>query len=205
MQESTDGGKLNRGLAVLNTGFSFLKRPLTKEEFEDLSILGWLTQVFQAAYLIWDDIMDYSEYRRGKPCRYRMADTGLLAINDASLLKSCIFILLQNHSQNHPEYLAFIELFNEAGFRTELGQLCDTTTARNGAAGDMTAEQYTEIQNWRPGIFLPLLFGCRPLLKVKLSDISGGQYLLFLLSAQYSYLGAKLRFMSPQTLTSLQI
>ncbi|KAI2896766.1 hypothetical protein CBS76997_9246 [Aspergillus niger] len=108
MNESTDGGKLNRGLAVLNTGFSFLKRPLTKEEFEDLSILGWLTQVFQAAYLIWDDIMDYSEYRRGKPCRYRMADTGLLAINDASLLKSCIFILLQNHSQNHPEYLAFI-------------------------------------------------------------------------------------------------
>jgi farnesyl diphosphate synthase len=92
----------------VNTGFSFLKRRLTEVEHEDLSILGWLTELFQAAYLIWDDIMDNSEYRRGKPCWYRAGGTGLLAINDASLLKSGIFILLQRHSRNYPEYLAFV-------------------------------------------------------------------------------------------------
>jgi farnesyl diphosphate synthase len=46
----------------VNTGFSFLKRRLTEVEHEDLSILGWLNELFQAAYLILDDIMDNSEY-----------------------------------------------------------------------------------------------------------------------------------------------
>ncbi|KAE8384153.1 isoprenoid synthase domain-containing protein [Aspergillus alliaceus] len=142
LRDNTTGGKLNRGMAVVNTGHNLLKRPLTVKEYEELSILGWLTELFQAAYLIWDDIMDRPESRRGKPCWYRAEDVGLLAINDASLLKTCIFKLLHRHFRDHPEYLAFIELFNEAGFRTELGQLCDTSTASNDTAGDMTAEQY---------------------------------------------------------------
>ncbi|KAF4219432.1 hypothetical protein CNMCM8980_000432 [Aspergillus fumigatiaffinis] len=62
LKENTAGGKLSRGLAVVNTGFSFLKRRLTEVEHEDLSILGWLNELFQAAYLILDDIMDNSEY-----------------------------------------------------------------------------------------------------------------------------------------------
>ncbi|GIJ89487.1 hypothetical protein Asppvi_008429 [Aspergillus pseudoviridinutans] len=162
LKENTAGGKLIRGLAVVNTGFSFLKRPLTEAEHEELSILGWCTELFQAAYLIWDDIMDNSEYRRGKPCWYRAGGVGLLAINDASLLKSCIFILLQRHFRDHPEYLAFIELFNEAGFRTELGQLCDTTIGCNSIAGDMSAEQYTFIATNKTAFYsfyLPVALG----------------------------------------------
>ncbi|KAL5356424.1 isoprenoid synthase domain-containing protein [Aspergillus floccosus] len=80
--------------------------------------LAVLTELFQAA----------SEYRRGKLCWYRAEGVGLLAINDA-------------HFRDHPEYVAFVELFNEAGFRTELGQLCDTSTACNNRTGDMTADQ----------------------------------------------------------------
>ncbi|KAF5859798.1 hypothetical protein ETB97_002407 [Aspergillus alliaceus] len=118
LRDNTTGGKLNRGMAVVNTGHNLLKRPLTVKEYEELSIIGWLTELS------------------------RQQDVGLLAINDASLLKTCIFKLLHRHFRDHPEYLAFIELFNEAGFRTELGQLCDTSTASNDTAGDMTAEQY---------------------------------------------------------------
>ncbi|KAF7158191.1 hypothetical protein CNMCM5623_002857 [Aspergillus felis] len=162
MQRGTPAAQRERVERCLEENTGFLKRPLTEVEHEDLSILGWCTELFQAAYLVWDDIMDNSEYRRGKPCWYRAGGVGLLAINDASLLKSCIFILLQRHFRNHPEYLAFIELFNEAGFRTELGQLCDTTIGCNSTAGDRSAEQYNFIATNKTAFYsfyLPVALG----------------------------------------------
>ncbi|KAJ5471483.1 hypothetical protein N7530_008840 [Penicillium desertorum] len=128
--DNTQGGKLHRGLTVVDTGHALQKRPLTPTEFQELSILGWLTEIFQASYLISDDIMDNSEYRRGKQCWYRRDGVGLAAINDATLLKSSIFILLQKNFRQHSQYLSIVELFIEAGFRTELGQLCDARASQ---------------------------------------------------------------------------
>ncbi|RJE22100.1 farnesyl pyrophosphate synthetase [Aspergillus sclerotialis] len=142
LRATTEGGKLNRGLTVVRTGYNLLHEHPTPQEQEHLNILGWLVELFQAAYLIWDDIMDGSEYRRGRPCWYKREDVGLTAVNDAAMLKSCIFVLLRRHFRNHPEYVAFMELFHEAGFRTELGQLCDTATAAGGNIEDMTAGRY---------------------------------------------------------------
>ncbi|KAE8151626.1 isoprenoid synthase domain-containing protein [Aspergillus avenaceus] len=130
--ETTQNGKLHRGLTVLDTGSCLLDRPLSSTEFNDLSILGWLTEIFQAAYLIWDDIMDKSEYRRGKPCWYLREGVGLAAINDAALLNSSIFFLLRKHFKHHPSYVDMLELFHEVGGRTELGQLADTVQYDHG-------------------------------------------------------------------------
>lgn len=139
MTENLNGGKLHRGLTVVDAGCALQKRPLTPKEFHELSILGWLTEIFQTSYLISDDLMDSSQYRRGKPCWYRRDGVGLIAVNDAELLKSSIFILLQKHFQHHSEYLHIIKLFNEASFRTELGQLGDTRTSH----GDHDLEHKT--------------------------------------------------------------
>ncbi|EYE98617.1 FPP/GGPP synthase family protein [Aspergillus ruber CBS 135680] len=139
---TTEGGKLNRGITVVKSGYALLPNPPTPQEHAHLRILGWLVELFQAAYLVWDDIMDGSEYRRGRPCWYKGEGVGLTAINDACMLKSCIFMLLRRHFRGHPEYAALVELFHEAAFRTELGQLCDTTTAASGQIQDMTAERY---------------------------------------------------------------
>ncbi|KAE8384119.1 isoprenoid synthase domain-containing protein [Aspergillus alliaceus] len=143
---NTDGGKLHRGLTVVDTGGGLLQQPLNPTEFLDLSILGWLTEIFQASYLIWDDIMDNSEYRRGRLCWYRQDNVGRAAINDAALLRSLIYILLRKHFRHHPEYFGMLELFNEAGLRTELGQLSDMDTAlRDHSLEDMTVETYSFI------------------------------------------------------------
>ncbi|KAJ5471477.1 hypothetical protein N7530_008834 [Penicillium desertorum] len=71
LKANIEGGKLNRDLS-----HALLHRPLIDIEFEHLSILGWLTELFQAVYLMWDDIMDGSETRRGKPCWHRQQTVG---------------------------------------------------------------------------------------------------------------------------------
>lgn len=73
--------------------------------------------------------MDSSVTRRGQPCWYRQPGVGMIAINDAFMLESAIFILLRKHFRSHPQYLEIMELFHETTFQTELGQTCDLLTA----------------------------------------------------------------------------
>ncbi|OJJ49014.1 hypothetical protein ASPZODRAFT_13755 [Penicilliopsis zonata CBS 506.65] len=123
------GGKLNRGLSVPDTALALLGRPLTEEEFKHLSTLGWLTELLQAFFLVSDDIMDTSITRRGQPCWYRHEGVGMIAINDAFMLESGIYIILKKMFRSHPAYVDLVELFHETTWQTELGQLCDLITA----------------------------------------------------------------------------
>lgn len=102
---------------------------MSPEEFKDLATLGWLTELLQAFFLVSDDIMDSSITRRGEPCWYRQKGVGMIAINDAFMLESSIFLTLKKRFRAHPAYLDLIELFHEVTWQTELGQLCDLITA----------------------------------------------------------------------------
>ena len=53
----------------------------------------------------------------------------MIAINDAFMLESSIYILLKRHFKTHPAYIDLIELFHETSFQTEIGQQCDLLTA----------------------------------------------------------------------------
>ena len=116
-------------MSVPDTAIQVLKRPLSPEEFRLTSTLGWLTELLQAFFLVSDDIMDSSITRRGEPCWYRQPGVGMIAINDAFMLESAIYLILKKHYRSHPAYLDLIELFHEVTFQTELGQLCDLITA----------------------------------------------------------------------------
>lgn len=129
LNANTPGGKLNRGLSVPDTALQILQRPLTQDELRDLSMLGWLIELLQAFFLVSDDIMDSSVTRRGQPCWYRQPKVGMIAINDAFMLESAIYLILKKHFRSHPAYTDFLELFHEVTWQTELGQLCDLITA----------------------------------------------------------------------------
>ncbi len=116
-------------MSVPDTGSQLLDRPLSAQEFKDLATLGWLTELLQAFFLVSDDIMDSSITRRGEPCWYRQQCVGMIAINDAFMLESSIYLTLKKHFRSHPAYLDLIELFHEVTWQTELGQLCDLITA----------------------------------------------------------------------------
>jgi farnesyl diphosphate synthase len=149
------GGKLNRGLAVPDTGVSLLKRELTGEEFKDLSTLGWMTELLQAFFLVSDDIMDSSITRRGQPCWYRQAGVGLIAINDAFMLESSIFVLLKKQFRSHPAYIDLVDLFHETAFKTEFGQLCDLLTAPEDHVdlNNFSMEKFTFIVTYKTAYY----------------------------------------------------
>lgn len=103
--------------------------PLSEEEYFQAATLGWMTELLQAFFLVSDDIMDSSITRRGQPCWYRQPNVGMVAINDAFLLETSIYLLLKKYFRSHPSYIDLVELFHETTFQTELGQLADLLTA----------------------------------------------------------------------------
>lgn len=127
------GGKLNRGLSVVDT-YALLKGyksvdELSAEEYKKVAILGWCIELLQAYFLVADDMMDKSITRRGQPCWYKVPNVGEIAINDAFMLEGAIYCLLKNHFKQEPYYVDLLELFHDVTFQTELGQLLDLITA----------------------------------------------------------------------------
>ncbi|CAG7950221.1 unnamed protein product [Penicillium olsonii] len=141
---NTQGGKLHRCWTVLDTAQALKGDALAAEQTRDLMILGWLVEIQNAGYLIWDDIMDGSETRRGKPCWYRREEIGLMSINDGCLLTSTVFIVLKLCFKDHPAYHDLVEVFRETALQIELGQSYDLLTASShyGGLSQFTREKY---------------------------------------------------------------
>lgn len=129
---NTPGGKLNRGLSVIDT-YAILKGTtsdkLGDEEYKKAALLGWCIELLQAYFLVADDMMDASKTRRGQPCWYLVEGVGNIAINDSFMLEGAIYILLKKHFRQDKYYVDLLDLFHEVTFQTELGQLLDLVTA----------------------------------------------------------------------------
>ncbi|TKA67365.1 Farnesyl pyrophosphate synthase [Cryomyces minteri] len=129
LNHNTVGGKCNRGMSVVDTSTLLLSHPLSNDEYFRAATLGWMIELLQAFFLVSDDIMDGSKTRRGSPCWYLMPRVGMIAINDAFMLESSIYILLKKYFRQEKNYVDLLELFHEVTFQTELGQACDLLTA----------------------------------------------------------------------------
>ena len=69
----------------------------------------------QAYFLVADDIMDGSITRRGQPCWYKKDNIGMMAVNDALILESCIYELLDKHLKGDPYYHDAVDAFHKVG------------------------------------------------------------------------------------------
>ncbi|KZT53665.1 terpenoid synthase [Calocera cornea HHB12733] len=123
------GGKLNRGMSVVDSLEILRGGPLSEEEYFKSALLGWCVELLQAFFLVSDDIMDSSITRRGQPCWYRVEGIGMIAINDSFMLEGSIYHLLKSHFRKDSYYVDLLDLFHETTFQTELGQLIDLITA----------------------------------------------------------------------------
>lgn len=129
---NTPGGKLNRGLSVIDTYCILKNKPvetLQENEYKKVALLGWAIELLQAYFLVADDMMDQSKTRRGQPCWYLNEGVGNIAINDSFMLEGAIYILLKKHFRQDSYYVDLLDLFHEVTFQTELGQLLDLVTA----------------------------------------------------------------------------
>ncbi|KAI9720341.1 MAG: Farnesyl pyrophosphate synthetase [Chrysothrix sp. TS-e1954] len=156
---NTLGGKCNRGLSVPDTVSLLLSDPTattpSSAHFHPASTLGWLVELLQAFFLVSDDMMDHSHTRRGQACWYLRREVGNIAINDAFMLESSIYILLKRHFRPHADYLAMLELFLDVDFRTEMGQQCDLLTAPEDRVdlGDFSMQKYTFIVKYKTAYY----------------------------------------------------
>ncbi|ODQ48675.1 hypothetical protein PICMEDRAFT_70295 [Pichia membranifaciens NRRL Y-2026] len=130
---NTPGGKLNRGLSVVDT-YALLKNyksydDFSAVEYKKAAILGWCIELLQAYFLVADDMMDQSITRRGQPCWYKVDGVKEIAINDAFMLEGAIYILLKKYFRSDSYYVDLLDLFHEVTFQTEMGQLLDLITA----------------------------------------------------------------------------
>jgi len=129
MDYNVPGGKLNRGLSVVDSVAILKGRELTESEYFKAAVLGWSVEWLQAYFLVSDDIMDASITRRGQPCWYRVEGVGLMAVNDALILEGAIFQMIRKHFRKEPFYVDLIDLLHEVSYQTEMGQLVDLITA----------------------------------------------------------------------------
>lgn len=126
------GGKLNRGISVVDS-YKLLKGgQLSEDEFFLASSLGWCIEWLQAYFLVLDDIMDNSHTRRGQPCWFRLPKVGMIAANDGILLRNHIPRILKRHFREKPYYVDLLDLFNEVEFQTASGQMLDLITTHEG-------------------------------------------------------------------------
>ncbi|OBZ72800.1 Farnesyl pyrophosphate synthase [Grifola frondosa] len=123
------GGKLNRGMSVVDSVAILKGGSLTDDEYFRAALLGWCVELLQAFFLVSDDMMDQSVTRRGQPCWFRIEHVNYIAINDSFMLEGAIYHLLKSHFRSEPYYVDLLELFHETTFQTELGQLIDLITA----------------------------------------------------------------------------
>jgi farnesyl diphosphate synthase len=132
LQYTVPGGKMNRGLSVIDTYQVLLGRALTDQELLRSSVLGWTVEWLQAFFLVADDLMDGSHTRRGNPCWFRLPDVGLNAANDSLILEACLYKVLKRYFRQDPFYVSLFELMQEVTYKTELGQMLDLRTAVPG-------------------------------------------------------------------------
>jgi len=106
------------------------KSELTEENLRLANILGWCVEFLQAFFLVADDIMDGSKLRRGQPAWYTKDEIGLSGFNDALLLETCIYALLESHFKDKPYYNSILHEFHETTRHTCVGQALDLLTPR---------------------------------------------------------------------------
>ncbi|KAH8981412.1 farnesyl diphosphate synthase [Lactarius akahatsu] len=133
MNYNMPGGKLKRGLSVVDSVAILKGRELTDEEY------------FKAAVLDCN-IMDSTTTRRGQPW-YRLEGVGSMAINDALVMEGATFQVVRMHFRTEPFYVDMLDLLQEGChvippfstkslnrhvqvlYRTEMGQLVDLIIA----------------------------------------------------------------------------
>mmetsp|Transcript_57658 Transcript_57658/g.137141 ORF Transcript_57658/g.137141 Transcript_57658/m.137141 type:complete len:439 (-) Transcript_57658:108-1424(-) len=149
------GGKMNRGLMVVQSGvtlFKAKKMEITPQVLTKFAVLGWCIEWLQAFFLILDDIMDGSTHRRGQPCWYKVEEVKMIAINDGLIVEQLLYRLLKKHFGDEPYYGQLVDFFLETTFQTSCGQLLDTICEKV-EVDDFTKERWRLVCKYKTAFY----------------------------------------------------
>jgi len=155
LEYNVKGGKMNRGLMVVESGkalFEHNKIPFTDHDLGRFAVLGWCIEWMQAWLLIADDMMDASVTRRGQPCWYKHDHVKEIAINDALMLEMLVFKMLKRHFGTESYYVQLVDLLMETTWETEVGQMLDTL-CMNLQLKDFSLDRWTQIVQYKTSYY----------------------------------------------------
>jgi len=157
------GGKMNRGIAVVESYCYLTNNSVTEENLKIAIALGWAVELLQAFFLVADDIMDDSHTRRTKPCWFRTNNLGVKAFNDSILLESVLYQLVSSYCKQQPYYLDILELLHDVTLQTSVGQAMDLLSApspnEKPNIDEFTMRKYNAIVKYKTAyysFFLPV-------------------------------------------------
>jgi len=151
-----NGGKLNRGVAVLSTLYHVKGGVVSEEELRTAAVLGWCIEWIQGSFLVADDMMDSSVTRRGHPCWYKLEHVGGKAVNDAMLLMTQVHRLIKKHVTDKELYYDVETVITDTIYQTELGQMLDMETQPPKGQPDLsqyTVERYEQIVKYKTAFY----------------------------------------------------
>lgn len=154
LEYNTQGGKMNRGLIVVETGVALMKhqgREPSNADLHRFAVLGWAVEYLQACMLMADDMMDGSVTRRGNPCWYRLPEVGLLNTNDFLMVEMYVYKIVKRHFGQEEIFPWLVDLLLET-FQTECGQLLDSICA-NCELEELTTERWTLIVKYKTAFY----------------------------------------------------
>lgn len=155
LEYNTQGGKMNRGLIVVETGVAILRhqgKEPTNSDLHRFAVLGWAVEYLQACMLMADDMMDGSVTRRGNPCYYKLEDVGMLNTNDFLMIEMFVYKLVKRHFGQEVVFPWIVDLFLETTFQTECGQLLDSICV-NCTLEEFTTERWTLIVKYKTAFY----------------------------------------------------
>jgi len=151
LESTVPNGKRVRGLTTV-IAYKLLENPenLTKENIRLANILGWCTELVEAAVIVYDDLMDNSLTRRNGPCWHRRDGVGLVAISDAIGLNTSAYIILKKYFSTHPLYTEIFEFFHSIMYHTAFGQTMDSIRY---APEDINMKKFKTIAKYKTGFY----------------------------------------------------
>jgi len=153
-------GKKLRGLCTYESLKSLTSdKEVSTDLINQSKSIGWCIEFMQASFLVADDMMDNSTYRRGKLCWYLHKEVGNVAINDSFFLLGTVQLIITEFCANHQMYTKLTELFNKTLLNTVVGQGLDLITppkVEPGAPFDFnnyTQQTYDSIVIWKTAYY----------------------------------------------------
>ncbi|XP_013171872.1 PREDICTED: farnesyl pyrophosphate synthase-like [Papilio xuthus] len=132
---------------------------LNEKKLHQIQVLAWGVELLQTYYNIGDDIEDNAKTRSGKLCWHQLPGVGLMAINDADLIRSFIYEMVKNNIEEPISYTVQ-NYFNETYFALNIGQLMDISLTRSNDYEQFTIEYYNLLNYFKSAFYtvkLPIL------------------------------------------------
>eukprot|EP00835_Amoeboradix_gromovi_P006122 NODE_666_length_5382_cov_0.356048.p2 type:complete len:335 gc:universal NODE_666_length_5382_cov_0.356048:5304-4300(-) len=153
IKNNLSNGKLIRGSLTIS-----VSKELNNSNLFFASLLGASVEYLQSSYLILDDIMDQSDYRRGHLAWHKQV--GLSAINDGIFLRELIHSTLSSHFKDHSNYLEIVDLFNNVHLCTMFGQHLDMKSDNTSNSIDISHSTHFHICQYKTSyytFYLPIM------------------------------------------------